>query len=132
MTNRNASQTTEAPQTSAPQAAATAPAEEAARASFVVMCPPQLKVAIEAAAKTADKSISEFVRNLLAPAIGYTGPMMNPATKRTKYATPEEKEAAQKKASKDRRDLTAMLLKRYRDEKAAEAAKATAPSNTSA
>lgn len=103
--------------------------ETSGRASMAIQCPPQFKVAIEAAAKAQDKSVSEFVRNALAPVIGYSGPMLNPTARKTKYSSPEEKEKAQKAAAKDRRDLTAMLLKQYREQKAKEEAEAAAPTN---
>lgn len=119
----------------APEATTNQPApagstdETSVRASMAIQCPPQFKVAMEAAAKAQDKSVSEFVRNALAPIIGYTGPMLNPTARKTKYESPEAKEKAQKAAAKDRRDLTAMLLKQYREQKAKEEAEAAAPTN---
>lgn len=72
--------------------------------------PVGLKDAIEKTAAEKGMTRMEFIRVTLAEATGYTLPPATERTRRRKYATAEEREAAAKARAKDRRDLINRLL----------------------
>ena len=84
------------------------------KASLMFHMPVEMKVKLEQAAKAAGLSTTAFVRNIAADKIGYTLPVETQTTGR-KYATPEERQAAQKERDKERRALIKDLLNKYRE-----------------
>ena len=102
------------------EATAEAPVkDENANIPISIMGPQGLKDALEAASKMAEVSRVVFIRRALAQAVGFTLPPETARTRKRKYATAEEREAAQKARAADRRDLINKLLEANR--KAAEA-----------
>lgn len=111
-------ETDESPTTSTPATNGTAPkaAEESQYNGIMVTATPEFKAAVKAAAEKADKSLSAWVRDLIATTIGYTGPMSKETKRVRKYASEEERAAAQKSRNKQRRDVIKALLEKYGDE----------------
>lgn len=95
------------------------PKDENANIPISIMGPQGLKDALEEASKLAQVSRVVFIRRALAEAVGFTLPPETARTRKRKYATAEEREAAQKARAADRRDLINKLLEANR--KAAEA-----------
>lgn len=83
-------------------------------ASVAVLMPPGLKDAIKEHAESKGKSSMEYVRELIAADLGYELPAAASRTRTSKYATAEEREAAQKAKAKERRDLVKDLLAKHR------------------
>jgi hypothetical protein len=75
--------------------------------------PIRMKVAIEAAAEEQDLPISGLVRQAVAQFIGYKLSKTDMARAR-KYATIEERMAAQKIRDTEKRDIIKALLAKYR------------------
>ena len=75
--------------------------------------PLKLKVAIEAAAEEQDLPISALCRQAVAAFIGYKLSKTE-MTRARKYATVEERIAAQKVRDAEKRDVIKMLLAKYR------------------
>jgi hypothetical protein len=85
------------------------------KVSLMFHLPLEMKVALEKAATAEGKSTTAYVRGALADLVGYTLP---PAMERgggRKYASPEERIAAQKARDKERRALIKNLLAEYRE-----------------
>ena len=83
------------------------PAQEKTNMSTMLMVKvsPELKAAIEEAAKAGDKSMSEYVREAVAQAIGYdmSSDEMNDALARPKrYVTEEARKQARRDAERER------------------------------
>ena len=108
-------ETDEAPTTSAPVAASNSESESQYN-GIMITSTPEFKAALKTAAEEADKSLSAFVRDILASTIGYTGPMSKETTRKRKYSSEEERAAAQKARNKNRRDVIKALLEKYGDE----------------
>jgi predicted transcriptional regulator len=70
----------------------------------------ELKDAVGAYASKNGRSVSDVIRTAIAKEIGFTLP---PATPRQKYATQEDRIAAQKARQAERRELTKRLLAEY-------------------
>lgn len=83
---------------------------------IMVTSTPEFKAALKTAAEAADKSLSAFIRDILATEIGYDGPMSKETTRKRKYSSEAEREAAQKTRNKNRRDVIKSLLEKYGDE----------------
>jgi len=85
------------------------------KASLMFHMPVEMKAELENAARAAGQSTTAFVRDALADKIGYDLP---PATSRggggRKYASPEERIAAQKDRDKARRALIKNLMDEYK------------------
>ena len=99
--------------------AAPATVSENANIPISIMGPQGLKDALEAAATLAGVSRVVFIRRALADATGFTLPPETARTRKRKYATAEEREAAQKARALDRRDLINKLLEANRQAAAA-------------
>lgn len=82
----------------------------AAKTSVPVMMSEDMEDALDAFAQANDQSRSEVARNAIAMWIGYNLADEAPTARRTKYATPAEREAARKAAAKKRRDDQKALL----------------------
>lgn len=78
-------------------------------AVLTIMMPPGMRDAINEAAEAASTSAATFARQALAEKIGYALPAQG-ATRVKKYATEEERAAANKAAAKSRRDQVNALL----------------------
>lgn len=96
----------------APAAAET----ESQYSGLMITATPEFKAAVKQAAENADKSISAFVRDLIAKEIEYSGPMSKDTKRVRKYSTEEERAAAQKARNKTRRDTIKALLEKYGEE----------------
>lgn len=92
-----------------------APAEAQApktSASVMVSLPIALKELIDAEAKSADETVAEYVRKLLAKTVSYTLPLPTPRGRKSKYAglTPELAKAAKAQDQKEyQRKIKAMF-----------------------
>ena len=75
--------------------------------------PVKMKAAIETAAEEQDIPVSGLIRQAVAKFIGYTLSKTDMARAR-KYATLEERMAAQKVREKEKRDVIKALLAKYR------------------
>ncbi len=84
--------------------------ESTANVPISLLGPVGLKDAIERTAKEQGVTRMEFIRSALADATGYVLPPVQERTRRRKYASAEEREAAAKTRAKDRRDLINKLL----------------------
>ena len=80
---------------------------------IMITATPEFKAALKAAAETEDMSLSAFSRQILATHIGFQGPLQKETRRVRKYATQEEREAAQKSRNKARRDVIKQLLEKY-------------------
>ena len=84
-----------------------------ARTNFMLGIPVGLKLELEKAAKAKDTSPSAFARKAMADAVGYALPAGS-TSRVKKYATEEERKAAQKVKNTERRDLINALLAAHR------------------
>lgn len=82
------------------------------RANVMVQMPLGLKIELEKYCETEKLPVAGFIRKLVADEIGYSLPAISIGRAR-KYATVEERMAAQKARDKDRRALTKILLEKY-------------------
>ena len=80
---------------------------------IMITATPEFKAALKTAAEGADMSLSAFARKHLAELIGFTGPLQKETSRKRKYATEAEREAAQKNRNKARRDVIKQLLEKY-------------------
>lgn len=94
-------------------------------AGVYVTTPVELHEKLEAEATAAGKSVAGFVRELLGQRYGLDLTKLAEAPRR-KYATTEEKRAAQKAKNKERSELYKMLMAEYKAKLAAAAAAAGA------
>jgi len=83
------------------------------RSYIVVPLPPDLKSRFESEAEAADLPAGPYVRNLLAKLLGIELPPAAITARRSKYASDEERKAAQKQRNQNRsatmRDLFALF-----------------------
>jgi hypothetical protein len=86
-----------------------------AKVNFVVQVPIEMKAMIEEVAAQSGVPTSSYARRVLADAVGFelTAAQFSRARK---YATVEERIAAQKARERDRRDLVKDLLAKYREQ----------------
>ena len=84
--------------------------------TLTVLVPPDMKSAVKEYVEKRDMSVMDFIRKLVADEIGFTLPEKTARQARRKYATAEEREAAQKAKAKERRDLVKDLLAKYKAE----------------
>lgn len=86
------------------------------RVSVMVTMPKELKILLlDEAEKAGDSyTLARFVRELLADRFEFTLPKTT-RTRAKKYATEEDKQAAQKKRSTKRNALIKMLMQKYKD-----------------
>jgi hypothetical protein len=90
-----------------------------ARSYIVVPVPPDVKSRFESEAKAADnKPVGPYVRDLLFGFLGIPIPETT-TTRHSKYASKEEREAAQKDRNKSRSQTMKALMKAFRDAQAA-------------
>lgn len=82
---------------------------------FNVSIPAGLRVAIDKAAKEADKDAVSFAREVLAKAVNYDRPLGS-GRRAAKYGSDEEKKAAQALRNAAKRNLVKNLLAQYMDE----------------
>lgn len=82
------------------------------KANVMIQVPVSLKVALEQYCEVAKVPVSGFIRKLVADAIDYKLPATSVGRSR-KYATPEERMAAQKTREKQRKALVKQLLAKY-------------------
>ena len=85
------------------------------KSRVMVGLPPELKTAIADKAKAGKLSTANFIRQELARAVGYTGPLTIGTGRVRKYANDEER----KKARKERNELMKRLLKEHEAAQAA-------------
>jgi hypothetical protein len=85
-----------------------------------------LKEAIGAYAASVDRSMADVVREMLAEAVGYNldGEPKSAGRRATKYATPEERKAAQKERERQKRELVRRLLDEHNKMEREQAAEA--------
>lgn len=92
----------------------TAVAEKVTNASLAVLLPPELKALLQEDAETSNTSAMAIVRGMIADKYGFTlVPTQRGGTARRKYATPEERETAQKAQAKTRREKLSTLLEMF-------------------
>ena len=91
----------------------TVPSEAVETKGVMVQMPKVLKDAIDAQAKAKDVSVSRWMREFLAESLGVELPEIIRKARKKKYATPEERAAAQKARVKTQRDVFTQLLARY-------------------
>ncbi len=91
------------------------------RSSIMVTVPLELKQLIEEESERRNTPVSSLVRNWIADAMDYTLPVIE-RHRATKYASEEERRAAQKQQSRSRQALIKQLLQQYREQKALEEA----------
>lgn len=87
------------------------------RSYIVVPVPAELKARFEEEAKTADKPVGPYVRDLLAEKLGITIEMPTTA-RRSKYENDEQRKAAQKARNQTRSGEMRDLMKLFREAKA--------------
>lgn len=87
--------------------------EELGRANVVVPMPAFFKELLAQEAKAADKPVGPFLRDLLASARGITIPE-SAVRRRSKYASDEERRAAQKASMRVRSELIKQLIAEHR------------------
>jgi hypothetical protein len=81
-------------------------------ANVMVQMPLGLKIELEKYCEDQKIPVSGFIRKLVADEIGFSLPVISIGRAR-KYATVEERMAAQKERDKTRRTLTKLLLEKY-------------------
>lgn len=86
---------------------------ENVKAQVMISVPPEMKVLLDDAAKQNNLSTAAFCRKYLAEAIDYDLPATSVGRGR-KYATIEERIAAQAARAKERNDLVKKLLAEHR------------------
>lgn len=79
------------------------------RVTLMVGVPAGLRIAVDQFSKEHATTTPEFVRKLIADAVGYTLPASGRVTK--KYGSEDERKKAQAARNKTRRDLINALLK---------------------
>jgi len=87
------------------------------RSYIVVPVPPEVKSRFEDEAKAADKPVGPYVRDQLFGFLGIPIPITT-VTRRSKYASAEEREAAQKERHKNRSATMRDLMKAFREAQA--------------
>ena len=87
--------------------------ESSTRTYVVVTMPPDMKAAIEAAAKAQEIPVAVWARRLLASEVEYLLPE-GTITRARKYSSDEERKQAQKARQKDRNQLIKGLLAQHR------------------
>jgi len=90
--------------------------EENKNGSIIFTMPMELKAMIENAAKESNKPVGAYVRGRVAELFGYELPATQHGRAR-KYATVEERLAAQKAKQQERNELIKKLLAEYRAQK---------------
>jgi len=91
--------------------------DEPKNGSIIFTMPMELKTKIEEAAKADNKPVGAYVRSRIADLFGYELPATQHGRAR-KYATVEERIAAQKAKQQERNELIKKLLAEYRTQKA--------------
>jgi len=86
-----------------------------AKVSIMFHLPIEMKVALEKAATEKGMSTTAYVRGVLADNVGYKLPPSAARGGNRKYASPEERIAAQRARDKERRALIKNLLAEYRE-----------------
>jgi hypothetical protein len=84
-----------------------------ARSYIVVPLPPDLKTRFQEEAKVADKDVGPYVRDLLAQFLGIEIPV-TAVSRRSKYASDDERKAAQKTRNQSRAATMKDLMNRYK------------------
>lgn len=84
------------------------------RSYIVVPLPADLKERFENEAKTADKPVGPYVRDMLAQFLGIEIPA-TVSTRRSKYANDEERKAAQAERTKSRSQTMRNLMAQFRE-----------------
>lgn len=84
------------------------------KVQFTVSIPAGLKIELDKFAKEHNDDAVNFARTTLAAAVGYTLPAS--ARRSTKYASEDERKAAQAIRNKARRDLVNKLLEQYMED----------------
>lgn len=84
-----------------------------ARSYIVVPLPPDLKTRFQEEAKVADKDVGPYVRDLLAQFLGIEIPV-TAVSRRSKYASDDERKAAQKTRNQSRAATMKNLMDRYK------------------
>lgn len=84
------------------------------RSYIVVPVPADLKARFEEEAKTKDVPVGPYVRDLLAGFLGITIPA-TVSTRRSKYASDEERKAAQKARTQSRSNTMRSLMAAFRE-----------------
>jgi ribosomal protein L14E/L6E/L27E len=88
------------------------------KVSIMFHLPLEMKVELERAAAAEGVSTTAFVRNVLAEKVGFALPAAAARGGNRKYASAEERIAAQRERDKERRALIKNLLSEYRAEEA--------------
>lgn len=98
-----------------PNGTGEAPSEPKKDRSYIVVpLTPDVKSRFESEAKAADKPAGPYVRDLLFGFLGIPIPATT-VTRRSKYASAEEREAAQKERNKSRSATMRDLMKAFRE-----------------
>lgn len=111
-TNPEGALTPEA-QAAADQKKAARKARRSQRSYVVVPMPPNMKALFEEQAKAADKAVGPQVRDYLAAQLGIEIPV-TVSTRRVKYATDEERDAAKTARRQDRSSTMKALMAQFR------------------
>lgn len=92
-----------------------------ARTNVAIPMPMSLRLRFEGEAKTADKPLGPYLRDWIADQLGITLPVLT-VKRHSKYASEEERKAAQKAAAQKRNEEVKVALAEYRARRAALAA----------